>query len=156
MDGKRVNQALAHRPQRFWHTLKSIVTPGIDKLTTAELVKQFENAAREHGQASRVLDPRTANAHFKAMLKIYDLLKTHGIAAQQQLLPLLASDDVSVRYHTAVSVLDFDSKHAVEALEQIFETNTGAMRFSARMSLEHWRKHRLRLEKADGKGSSEG
>jgi Domain of unknown function (DUF2019) len=132
------------------------VTPRIDKLTTAELVKQFENAAREQGQATRALDSRTANARFKVMLKIYERLKIHGIAAQRLLLPLLHSDDVYVRYWAAEHALDFDSRHAVATLEQIFEANTGTIRFNARMSLEHWRKHRLRLEKTDGKGSSEG
>ena len=131
---------------RFRYKLRVIMATRYDNATDEEIIEQFEKAAREHGQATLAADPRTANARYKHMLKLYERLKARGMAAQRQLLSLFGSDDGYVRYWAAAQALEFDAKRAVPVLEEIFENNSGLLRFDARMTLKHWRKSRLRLE----------
>jgi hypothetical protein len=123
-----------------------MMTSRYERATNEELVRLFEQAAREHGQASLAADPRTANARYEQMLKLYEQLKLRGIAARQLLLSLFSNDDGYVRYWTAARALEFDAKHAVPVLEELFENNSGLLRFHARTTLEHWREKKLPLE----------
>jgi HEAT repeat protein len=115
------------------------------KCTTEDLVSAFANAAYERGQALLAADPRKANARSKTMAKIYVEIKERGSNALRPLLSLLNHNDAFVRLWAAVYALEFDPRPAVPVLENIFEKETGLLRFISRKTLETWREGKFHL-----------
>lgn len=58
---------------------------------------------------------------------------------------LLNSDDPNIRINAASYALDFEPKEAEKVLTEILETQTGALRMDARMTLQQWRKGEIRF-----------
>lgn len=115
------------------------------KRSTEQLVSNFAKAASEHGKFTAACDPNRANAKFDQMAKLYGEIRRRGITAQRRLLMLLKSDDPNIRIHAAGYALDFEPKEAEKVLTEILETQTGALRMDARMTLQQWRKGEIRF-----------
>jgi hypothetical protein len=111
-----------------------------------ELVRGYEQLAREHGEAIASANARAANRLFDRIMIIYQELRRRGPVAQTLLLPLLNSEDMSVRYWAATHALDFAPALGERALESIIRGPKGLIRFNAEMTLEQWHKGLLSFE----------
>jgi hypothetical protein len=110
-----------------------------------DLVSAFAKTAAEHGHFTAACDPKRANAKFRQMAKLYGEIRRRGITTQCQLLTLLSNDDPNIRFHAASYALDFEPTEGEKTLTEILETQTGALRLDARMTLEQWRKGEIRF-----------
>jgi hypothetical protein len=106
---------------------------------TERLVEEFRRLSAEHGHALEAGNPRVANRRFDTLMAIRHELRSRGLEAQRQLLKLLADPEPSTRSWTARSVLEFSPSDAEQVLEELVRTQTGILRFTARLTLEKWR-----------------
>jgi hypothetical protein len=96
------------------------------------LVASYKDAAREYGNAMEAGDYRLANKNHDILAAIYRELRTRGLGAQRALLPLLNSEDISVRAWAGIHALDFAPAEGQPVVEDIAKT-CGFRGLSARM-----------------------
>jgi hypothetical protein len=122
------------------------VTPVADfkQVSTSSLVQLFAEDAAANGRALENAKPRLANKNFDAKTKLYTELRSRGVEAQRALLSLLEHADPHVRCSTAVYALEFASHEAEPILEALKELR-GAVGFTARITLDQWKKGELRF-----------
>lgn len=109
-----------------------------------ELLKMLEARAKTRGQALEEGNPKRANAQFDIMVKLSCELLRRGHSAHQRILSLLKSDHPYVREWAAFLVLEFDASKGEEALEEIAQNYSRGLGFTAKFTLEQWRKGELR------------
>ena len=111
-----------------------------------ELLQMLETSARIQGQLEEKGSVGKANSQHGIMVKLSCELIRRGNSAQQGILSLLKSGDPHVRAWAAFLALEFDASKGEEVLEEIaqdFPRGLG-LGFSAKVSLERWRKGELR------------
>lgn len=118
--------------------------PTLKEMSEDGLVARFEDAAtREY--ATQLLDcedePEDMATHNRIAGEVVDVmreLKSRGALAN--LLPLLASSNMTVRHRAAQGCLRLAEKKAVAALDSVVVSGNFDDRLAAGDTLEHWRK----------------
>ena len=117
--------------------------PTLEDMSDDELLARFEDAAlRENGvyllnylEDEAIQDLR--NDICGEVCDIMRQLKARGLLAR--LLPLLASDNLTVRREAAVACLRIAEPEAIAALEAVSRDGVFGDNFSARIALRDWR-----------------
>ena len=104
----------------------------------------LETRAKTRGQELQEGSPRRANAQFGIMVKLSRELLRREHSARQKILSLLKNSDPYVREWAAFLALEFDVSKGEAVLEEIARNYTKGLGFSARFTLEQWRKGELR------------
>jgi hypothetical protein len=115
-----------------------------DKHPTDELIRLYEKAASEHGQANRRRDFRAGNPAAETVAAIYRVIRSRGLEHQRMLLPLLLSSDNGVRGWAAAHALEFEPRQGEVILSDIAKLE-GLEGFNAKMTLKAWREGSLRF-----------
>ena len=108
-----------------------------------ELIARFKDAAeRESGThfLDYLDDPADKDLQNEIVVEVWDImrqLKARGLLAR--LLPLLASDDLTVRREAATACLRVAAPQAEAALESVARDGTYPDSFLAREALANWR-----------------
>jgi len=117
---------------------------GYKECSTEELVRLYESAASEHGQANRRGDYRAGNPAADTVAAIYRELRSRGLEHQRMLLPLLLSSDIGVRTWAGAHALEFEPRQG-EAILLDIAKREGIEGFNAEMTLKVWREGNLRF-----------
>ena len=104
-------------------------------LTNAELANRFAEAAKKRGRAIREGEVRDANRMYHYMDAIHSILRSRGLTARQELLPLLDGEDRYVQYYTAIQLLGVVPDRAREIIESNHKYWSDAIAFDAGMIL---------------------
>jgi hypothetical protein len=112
--------------------------------TDAELVLDYADAAIDHGR-STTTDAERANASADTIATIYRELRRRGPESQAALLTLLDHLNPSVRSWAAAHALEFAPPRGEPVLEKLARGPHGVVRLDAEMTLQEWRKGRLRF-----------
>ncbi len=108
-----------------------------------ELIRQYEDAARQWGGLTREGELGRRHQPHEVMARIYRELRRRSVEAMRALVPLLASDDTSVRLWSSshlLFVLPDVAESVLEALEA--DDDFG---FDAKTTLRQWRAGGLRF-----------
>lgn len=116
-----------------------------DEPSNDTLLLEYEEAARRHGEAAAAFDSDSANQAHDVVAAVYRELRRRGRSAQLGLLPLLASQSLDVRLWAASHALEFEP-HAAEPVLTALELAGGLVGFNAKMTLEQWRRGKLRFD----------
>lgn len=117
--------------------------PSLEDMSDDELVARFEDATlRESGVylLNYLEDAAIQDLRNNICGEVWDVmrqLKARGLLAK--LLPLLASDNLTVRREAAVACLRIAEPEAVAALESVSRDGVFGDNFSARIALADWR-----------------
>jgi len=122
----------------------SCVGTAYEKRPTDELIRLYEKAASEHGQANRRFDFRAGNPAAATVAAIYRVIKSRGSEHQRMLLPLLLSNDNGVRAWAAVHALEFEPRQGEAILSDLAKIE-GLEGFHAKTALKVWREGSLRF-----------
>jgi len=117
---------------------------GYDKQPTDELIRLYEKAASEHGQASRRRDFRAGDPAAETVPEIYRIIRDRGLEHQRMLLRLLLSSDNGVRGWVAADALEFEPRQGEAILSDVAKME-GLEGSNAKMTLKAWREGRLRF-----------
>lgn len=109
-----------------------------------ELIDAYSRSAIAHGRGTEEGDPDKANASFHVMAAVCRELRARGRDAQASLLNLLKSNEIYVRLWAASHCLEFSPKDAEKVLEGL-SGGTSVVAFDAEMTLNEWRKGRLKF-----------
>jgi hypothetical protein len=118
--------------------------PTLEEMSDDELVNRFEDAAlRESGThfLDYLEDPSVKDLQNDIVGEVSDImrqLKSRGLLAR--LLPLLASDNLTVRREAATACLRIAEPEAISALESVSRNGIYGEGFAARGALGRWRK----------------
>jgi len=104
----------------------------------------YAEAASKHGAATNKGNASAANRNYDKIMKVYAELARRGSGDLLRLSSLLASDDDAVRAWAAAHLLKIAPEAAEPVLERVAEKR-GLVPFSARMTLDQWRKGKLHL-----------
>jgi HEAT repeat protein len=117
--------------------------PTLAELSDDDLIARFKDAAeRESGThfLDYLDDPADKDLQNEIVVEVWDImrqLKARGLLAR--LLPLLASDDLTVRREAATACLRVAAPQAEAALESVARDGTYPDSFLAREALANWR-----------------
>lgn len=118
--------------------------PTLEEMSDDELVAHFEDAAlRESGAGflDYLDNPDDKDLQNEIVREVWDAmrqLKARGLLAR--LLPLFASDNVTVRREAATACLRTDEAQAIGVLENVARRLGSREGFEAGMALARWRK----------------
>jgi hypothetical protein len=104
-------------------------------MNTAALIARYVLDAESYGQAE---DVETANVAADRLAMIYRGIREAGTAPLQMLLPLLEHRNPSVKLWAASHLLEAYPGAASLTLEQLAAGPKGAIRASARATLDCW------------------
>jgi hypothetical protein len=107
------------------------------------LIDLYEKVSRARGQAMKAGDPEAANSAFDEEAIIREELRGRGPSAIRGLLSLLSSEDPWVRMDSAIPALFFAPDQAEPVLEKLVQTERRALKVTARITLDQWRKGEL-------------
>jgi HEAT repeat protein len=110
--------------------------------TVEQLTNAYRHAAAAHGAATVGSDHEAVNHHHNIVAAIYRELRRRGTAAQLALVPLLQDPDDAVRTWAASHALEFTPEKAERILTEV-ASGRGLLAFSAKMTLQEWRKGSL-------------
>jgi hypothetical protein len=116
----------------------------IQSATTKDLVSLYERAATEHGHGMMQGTPKETNRAADTIAAIYRELRDRGDQSRQAILPLLLSDNQSVRGWAGAHALEFSPEQGRAILEALAK-DKGLVAFSAKMTLRVWAEGRLRF-----------
>ena len=111
----------------------------------AQLISAYQEAARQHGDASEDGDYKTANKSAGLIAAIYAELRRQGLAAQKELLSLLASPTPGVRLWSASHALEFSPDEGERVLSEL-AMQRQVLGLSAATTLKEWREGRLHFQ----------
>lgn len=111
----------------------------------SELKKQFQEASRKHGDATRTRRSTDANKAQKLKLRIVAELRKSPDKGQAILESLLEDPDAAVRSAAACYLLPLNEAHAIRVLEEVSRVKEPLIAFSAETILREWRAGRLVL-----------
>lgn len=100
---------------------------GYDKRSTNELIRLYQKAASEHGQATRRGDFTAGNPAADTVAAIYRVIRSRGLEDQRMLLPLLLSSDNGVRGWDAAHALEFEPRQGEAILSDCKAGRTGRL-----------------------------
>jgi HEAT repeat protein len=109
-----------------------------------ELINRYEEMSRARGQAMTAGDLCAANSAFDEETLILEELRGREPSALPGLLSLLSSEDQWVRMDAAIPALFFAADRAEPVLERLVQSERRALKLTARMSLDQWRKGELK------------
>jgi hypothetical protein len=115
-----------------------------DERPTESLIRLYEKAASEHGNANCGHDFRAGNPAADTGAAIYRVIRSRGLEHQKMLLPLLLSGDNGVRTWAAAHALEFEPRQGEAILSEIAKLE-GLEGFNAKMTLKVWREGSLRF-----------
>lgn len=109
------------------------------------LVRRYAKAAAAHGRATERGDSNDANAAYRTLVDVYWELRRRGVNAQRALLPLLEDSDVGVQVWAGSHSLEFSPDDGERALTRVAAL-PGLIAFSAKMTLQEWRRGKLHFD----------
>lgn len=112
--------------------------------TTEELVRLYERAATEHGSGTQEGTSKQTNRAAGTIAAVYRELRGRGNQSQRAILPLLLSDNPSVRGWAGAHALEFAPEQGSAILRDLGRQK-GLIAFSARMTLKVWSEGKLRF-----------
>lgn len=115
----------------------------IELATTDELVRRYEAAAIQHGRGTLEGTPKETNRAADTIAVVYRELRRRGGQAREAILPLLLSDDPSVRGWAGAHALEFAPEQGRAILETL-ANETGLIGFSANITLQVWLRNLLK------------
>ena len=115
---------------------------GLQHASIEELVQEYERAAAAHGQALAAGDNRSANRSHDRIANAYRELRSRAEA--HHLLPLLSSEDGSVRLWAAAHALEFAPGEGEPVLLGL-AARPGLLRARAEYTLKAWREGTLKF-----------
>jgi len=117
--------------------------PTLDEMSDDDLVARFKDAAeRESGThfLDYLDDPADQDLQNEIVREVWDImLRLKARELLPRLLPLLASDDLTVRREAATACLRVDAAQATAALDTVVRNGTYPDNFLAREALDNWR-----------------
>jgi hypothetical protein len=116
----------------------------IQGATTEELVRLYERAAAEHGRGMLEGTPKETNRAADTIAAIYRELRGRDNQSRQAILPLLLSDNASVRGWAGAHAMEFAPEQGRAILEDLAKEK-GLIAFSAVMTLKVWGEGKLRF-----------
>jgi hypothetical protein len=117
----------------------------VKQASIEELWGMYEEAAAQHGQASREGEHRVANAQYKRIVAVWKELRSRGEAGRAALVRLMGSSNPHVRAWAASHVLEFDPRSAEAELERLANGPPSIARLDAEMTLQEWRAGNLKF-----------
>jgi hypothetical protein len=114
----------------------------ISEVETAELVKAYRQAAKEHSEATEKGEHVHANEAAELIALIYSEVRRRGV--QSKLLPLLFDASLGVQLWSASHALEFSSNDGEAVLRRLSAAG-GLVGLDAEMTLKEWRANRLRF-----------
>lgn len=114
----------------------------LQKASTEELVQAYEKAAVSYGQALAAADHRAANRAHDTIVGAYRELRSR--AAAFHLLPLLRSEDETLRSVVAAHALEFAPEQGEPVLREL-AARPGLRRTPAEYTLKAWREGTLQF-----------
>ncbi|MFP2901067.1 hypothetical protein [Corallococcus sp. 4LFB] len=112
------------------------------KASTEELVQWYADGSIAYGQALEAADSRSANSAHDKVVGAYEELRSRG--ATSQLIPLLKSEDETLRMHAAFHVLEFAPELSEPTLLWLAK-RPGFVGFRAEHTLKAWREGTLKF-----------
>ncbi|WP_291529129.1 DUF2019 domain-containing protein [Bacteroides sp. UBA939] len=109
---------------------------------TKTALEKFEEAASKHAEATEQGDYKTANRCYAIIVKAIAFLKEQN--EMHQLLKSLNHNSVGVRIWAATYLLAVEEREGIRVLEQIAK-GTGICTFTAKTTLNEWKKGNLKL-----------
>jgi hypothetical protein len=100
----------------------------------------FKETAKKHAEATEEGNYKLGNKHFDIIRTSTDYLKTENKI--DYLYQLINDEDVGIRLWAATYLLPFYEKDALSVLSDI-ENNKGLIAFTAKMTIEEWKKGNL-------------
>jgi hypothetical protein len=116
----------------------------LQRATSDELAALYEDAAAEHGRGMSQGTPKETNRAADLIAAIYRELRRRDDDSNKAILPLLLSDNPSVRCWAGAHALEFAPEQGRAILEDLAR-QSGQVAFSARMTLKVWREGKLRF-----------
>jgi hypothetical protein len=114
------------------------------EISLDELVRIYSDAAVAHGHATQEGDSEVANLSAGTIADVYRELRRRGTSAQSALLPLLDSDETSIRMWVAAHSLEF-APLVGEPILVAMCSEPGAIGLTASTTLREWQAGRLRF-----------
>ena len=112
-------------------------------MEVAELLKEFEEAAKAQYNADEVGNYRLSNKNFAKLKKITkELYKKDAIYS---LKILLNNEHINVRFNAATELLPFYTGEAEKVLEEIATLGRHPA-FTAKITLQEWRKGNIKFD----------
>ncbi|GMU05716.1 DUF2019 domain-containing protein [Corallococcus caeni] len=112
------------------------------KASIEELVQWYAESSIAYGRALNASDSRAANRANDKIVGAYQELRSRG--ATSQLIPLLKSDDETLRLHAAFHVLEFAPELGEPTLLWLAK-RPGFVGFRAEHTLKIWREGTLKF-----------
>jgi hypothetical protein len=112
--------------------------------TVAELLAAYSAAASAHGRATLSGNPKEANRQFHQLHSAYAELRRRGDTDLRHLEALLDDADPGVRGWAGAHLLLLSPSKAEPTLEELGKM-PGLVGFSARITIQEWRKGKLRF-----------
>lgn len=111
-----------------------------------DIIVQYVETARNHGDAIENGDYKKANSNYKKNMKALDKLRQFGKEGCDELFNLLNHDNLRVRLSAATQLLNTKNKEAIHTLKKISK-EPGIVGFSAKMVLKEWKSGNLKIPK---------
>jgi hypothetical protein len=122
----------------------ALVVEDYQRLSVDQLLARYQRAASRHGEATLSTDASSGNADANTVAEVYRELRRRG--SETTLLVLLESSDLGVRAWAAAHAMAFAPAEGEPVLTALAESGeSGLIGFGAEMTLDEWRKGRLRF-----------
>jgi hypothetical protein len=142
--GKMVFQVTGTAYRDLVIVLSSIMPKKHALCSVEDLLRMLEARAKVRGHESEKGLPRRANAQYDIMVKLSCELLRRGQSGRQAILTLLECDHPYVREWAAFIALEFEPSRGEKVLEEIGQNYTRGLGFSAKFTLQQWRKGELK------------
>ena len=106
-------------------------------MDSEKVLANYVDAIIANKQALSNADPKTANKHYRMLVKSLHQLEAVG-KRREALLRLLSHDIPDVRGVAAAHLIDIEPERAVHVLEELAQSG-GVVGFEAKMVLKLWR-----------------
>lgn len=104
------------------------------------IISSYIDAAKSYGEALKKGNHLKANEAHSVLSSAFRKLSDLG--SGEAVLPLLADENLAVRYSAAVDALNISPREAEPVLEGVVNGSPGPIRLMAQISLSEWRKRK--------------
>jgi hypothetical protein len=114
-----------------------------NRVDSEKVLAKYVDAIIANKKALNNADPKTANKHYKVLVKSLHQLEAVG-ERREALLSLLSHEIPDVRGVAAAHLIDIEPKRAVYVLEELAKSG-GVAGFEANMVLKLWREGKFHI-----------
>jgi site-specific recombinase len=114
-------------------------------MTSEERIeREFLQVATRRSQFLRAGEPKKANRQYDKLYKMKARLRQLPDRGEAALKRIAATNDTEIQIMAAGLLLAVDEDFAIELLERIRDDDPGLASFTAKMTLQEWRKGAIR------------